>query len=200
MKQEVIIATLNEGKVHEFKQLFSADKWIVRSLKDFSKMADIMEDGQTFAENATIKAETLSKELGRMVIADDSGLIIDALDGRPGIYSARYAGEKKDDEANMRKVLQELEDVPSEDRSARFFCAIAVARPNEQTLVYEGACEGYIAREKSGTYGFGYDPIFYVPDLQRTMAELTPQEKNERSHRAKAIAQLFAHENEWNKE
>ncbi len=142
MKKEVIIATTNEGKVREFRELFPSNEWIVRSLKDYPDIPDIKEDGQTFAENAAIKAEALSQKLNKLVIADDSGLIIDALDGRPGIYSARYAGLAKDDEANIRKVLQELEHVPNGDRTARFFCAIAVARPNKATLIYEGDCEG----------------------------------------------------------
>lgn len=197
MEQEVIIATLNEGKVKEFKQLFGSKNWSVKSLRDFPEVEEVVEDGQTFAENAKKKAEALSNRLGKMVIADDSGLIVDALDGRPGIYSARYAGEEKDDKANIDKVLSELKDLPSEDRTARFFCAMAVARPNEETLIYEGTCEGRITREVIGENGFGYDPIFFIPELQKTMAELSPEQKNECSHRAKAIQLVFTHEHEW---
>ncbi|MBP3949693.1 XTP/dITP diphosphatase [Bacillus suaedae] len=197
MEQEVIIATLNEGKVKEFKQLFGSKNWSVKSLRDFPEVEEVVEDGQTFAENAKKKAEALSNRLGKMVIADDSGLIVDALDGRPGIYSARYAGEEKDDKANIDKVLNELADLPSEDRTARFFCAMAVARPNEETLIYEGTCEGRITMEVIGENGFGYDPIFFIPELQKTMAELSPVQKNERSHRAKAIQLVFTHEHEW---
>ncbi len=197
-KRVVIIATQNEGKVNEFKQLFAEAGWTVRSLLDYPHMPDIVEDGNTFAENAAKKAETIAKAFKQMVIADDSGLVVDALDGRPGIYSARYAGEKKNDLANMEKVLKELKDIPAEDRTARFVCTIAVARPNMPTLYYEGVCEGVISREAIGCYGFGYDPIFFVPELGKTMAELSPQEKNRISHRSKALKQLFANEAEWN--
>lgn len=197
-QKEVIIATQNEGKINEFKQLFAEAGWTVRSLLDFPDHGDIVEDGMTFAENAAKKAETIAKRLNRMVIADDSGLVVDALDGRPGVFSARYAGEEKNDIANMEKVLRELKDIPAEDRTARFVCVIAVARPNKPTLFYEGTCEGIISRERIGNYGFGYDPIFYLPEYKKTMAQLTPQEKNKISHRSKALQNLFKHEAEWN--
>ena len=125
-----------------------------------------------------------------MVIADDSGLMIDALDGRPGVYSARYAGEEKDDEANMDKVLEELVGVPEDKRTARFYCALAVAIPNQETVTFSGTVEGRIATERQGEFGFGYDPIFYVPSLQKMMAQLEPQEKNAISHRANALRNM----------
>jgi XTP/dITP diphosphohydrolase len=196
-KKEMVIATQNKGKISEFKQMFGEKGWEVRSLLDYPELPDIEEDGETFAENAAKKAETLAKHLDRLVIADDSGLVIDALDGRPGVYSARYAGESKDDAANTEKVLKELVDVPSEDRTARFVCLIAVAKPNGQTRFYEGTCDGYIATEASGSNGFGYDPIFYVPELSKTMAQLTAQEKNNISHRANAIKELLSRQEEW---
>ncbi|WP_332629165.1 XTP/dITP diphosphatase [Halalkalibacter flavus] len=193
--KEIVIATQNKGKIAEFKQLFEGLE--VRSLLDYPNIPDIVEDGMTFAENAAKKAETLATYLNRMVIADDSGLQVDALDGRPGVYSARYAGPSKNDIDNMDKVLRELKDIPSEDRTARFICLIAVASPNQETKIYEGTCEGIITNEARGTNGFGYDPIFYVPDLEKTMAQLTVEEKNKRSHRANALKQLLAHKEEW---
>lgn len=197
MKKEVIIATKNKGKVKEFEQLFAKVGWTVRSLLDYPDIPDVIEDGQTFAENAAKKAETISNAFDQMVIADDSGLMVDALDGRPGIYSARYAGSDKSDAANNEKVLLELQDVPNGERTARFVCTIAVARPNAKTIFYEGTCEGVIAREKAGANGFGYDPIFFIPELGKTMAQLTSKEKNERSHRSMAINKLFANQAEW---
>ncbi|WP_332689932.1 XTP/dITP diphosphatase [Halalkalibacter lacteus] len=195
--KELVISTQNKGKIAEFKQMLGEKGLEVKSLLDYPTIPDIIEDGKTFSENATKKAETLAQQLNCIVIADDSGLVVDALDGRPGVYSARYAGEAKNDNANMEKVLRELVDVPSEDRTARFVCVIAVARPNKTTLVFEGACEGVIARERRGTNGFGYDPIFYVPELEKTMAQLTSEQKNERSHRANALKKLFATQGEW---
>lgn len=197
MEKDVIIATQNEGKINEFKQLFAEAGWTVRSLLDYPHIPDVVEDGNTFAENAAKKAETIARTFNRMVIADDSGLVVDALNGKPGIYSARYAGEEKSDAANIEKVLQQLKHIPAEERTARFVCTIAVARPNEQTLFYEGTCEGVISREAVGFYGFGYDPIFFIPELGKTMAQLSPQEKNKRSHRSHALEKLFAHQTEW---
>ncbi|GAE34904.1 XTP/dITP diphosphatase [Halalkalibacter akibai] len=199
MNKEMVIATQNKGKIAEFEQMFRASGWVVKSLLDYPDIPDIEEDGETFAENAAKKAETLAKHLNRLVIADDSGLIVDALNGRPGVYSARYAGEEKSDLKNMEKVLKELIDVPSEDRTARFICLIAVARPNEETLLYEGSCEGYIAATATGDYGFGYDPIFYVREHDQTMAQLTSEQKNKISHRAQALTKLMEHQSDWNK-
>lgn len=195
--KEVIIATKNSGKVTEFRELFSPIGLTVRSLLDYPEIADIVEDGETFSENAMIKAETIAKEFNQMVIADDSGLSVDALNGRPGIYSARYAGEEKSDQANIEKVLHEMRDIPSEDRRAAFHCAIAVAAPTKETFVYEGTCKGYIAREAVGANGFGYDPIFYIPELKKTMAELDREEKNQLSHRAAALKLLLENKVDW---
>ncbi|MGM9926608.1 MAG: XTP/dITP diphosphatase [Bacillus sp. (in: firmicutes)] len=188
--KNLIIATGNKGKAKEFETLFSPLGYNVLTLRDLEGAIEVEETGSTFEENAVLKAETLCKQFNTMVIADDSGLIIDALDGRPGIYSARYAGEEKNDEANMDKVLEELKDVPEEKRTARFYCALAVARPNQETVTFSGTVEGRIATARQGEYGFGYDPIFYVPSLQKMMAQLEPQEKNAISHRANALRNL----------
>ncbi|ERN52457.1 XTP/dITP diphosphatase [Alkalihalophilus marmarensis] len=191
MKNQIIIATKNKGKVREFEQMFANDGYQVTSLFEYEEIPDIEETGKTFAENAVLKAETLAKALNQKVIADDSGLVIDALDGRPGVYSARYAGEEKSDKANNEKVLNEMKDIPSEDRTARFVCTIAVASPGEPTYVVEGTCEGIIALEPAGANGFGYDPIMFLPGFEKTMAQLSPQEKNQISHRARALEKLM---------
>lgn len=189
--KELIVATKNEGKVREFRQMFSKYNISVKSLLDFEEeMEDIEETGTTFSENATIKAEAVSKQFQLPVVADDSGLVIDALDGAPGVYSARYAGEEKNDEKNLQKVLTKLEGVPMEEKTARFVCAVAVARPGKETFVKKGYCEGFIADEPSGTNGFGYDPIFIPEGSERTMAEHSSEEKNAISHRHHAIKQI----------
>ncbi|UTR08539.1 XTP/dITP diphosphatase [Alkalihalobacillus sp. LMS6] len=186
---EVIIATTNKGKIEDFKKLFQGT-YEVKSLLDFPSFPEIIEDGQTFQENARKKAEVLAKAMGQPVIADDSGLVIDALDGRPGVFSARYAGEDKNDQANIEKVLEDLRGVSERDRTARFVCTIAFADPEKETSFFEGTCEGLIAHEQAGEHGFGYDPIFYVADKNKTMAQLSLEEKNKMSHRAKAIQKL----------
>ena len=188
--KKIIIATGNKGKAKEFESMFAPLGYQVLTLHDLEGAVDVEETGSTFEENAILKAESLCEQFQTMVIADDSGLMIDALDGRPGVYSARYAGEEKSDDANMTKVLEELKDVPKEQRTARFYCALAVARPGEETLTVSGTVEGYIQSERQGEYGFGYDPIFYVPSLKKTMAQLRPEEKNAISHRANALATL----------
>ncbi|MFB4165408.1 XTP/dITP diphosphatase [Alteribacillus sp. JSM 102045] len=185
--QNIIVASKNQGKVKEFKHILG-DDISVQSLLDIT-FEDIAETGSTFEENAALKAEAVLEQLGNPAIADDSGLEIDALNGRPGIYSARYAGPDKNDEDNINKVLEELKGVPEENRTARFVCVIAVAVP-EKTYLYRGTCEGRIAFFKSGHEGFGYDPIFYLPEKNSTMAELSPEEKNKISHRYDALQQL----------
>jgi XTP/dITP diphosphohydrolase len=190
--KEVIIATKNPGKAREFEHIFTPRGVKVRTLLDFPEIEDVEETGTTFEENAILKAEAVSKQLNKMVIGDDSGLVVDALEGRPGIYSARYAGEQKDDQKNIEKVLSELDGKPREDRSGRFYCALAVAIPNENTVTVSGTCEGIILEEPKGTNGFGYDPIFFVPEKGVAMAELSGDEKNELSHRANALKKLDA--------
>lgn len=177
MKQ-IIIATKNRGKAKEFKEFFSQKNIEALSLLDIEKqLPDVDETGDTFEENASLKAEEISHILNKAVLSDDSGLVIDALDGRPGVYSARYAGEDKDDEENVKKVLKELENIPEHDRNARFVCVLAIARPEGQTKLVRGECEGKIALFPSGDNGFGYDPIFIPDGYQQTMAELEPEEK-----------------------
>ena len=188
MKQ-VVIATKNKGKAKDFEALFTPLGYEVVTMFDVAPEMEIEETGTTFEENAVLKAETLSKALGTIVIADDSGLAVDALDGAPGVYSARYAGDH-DDEANIVKVLENLKGLPEEKRAARFMCALAIAGPELETTTVFGSCEGVILEEKRGTNGFGYDPIFFVPALDRAMAELTPEEKGAISHRGNAIRKL----------
>jgi XTP/dITP diphosphohydrolase len=187
----IIIATKNQGKLNEFKAMLEPRGFEVSSILELNPELDIEETGASFRENAAIKAETLARQLNQPVIADDSGLMVDALDGRPGIYSARYAGEHKDDRANLEKVLAELKGVPEKDRSAQFICALAVAVPGQETIVFEGVCEGMITEYPIGERGFGYDPIFLLPPHNKTMAELTKAEKNSISHRAIALTKLM---------
>ncbi|PRS10465.1 non-canonical purine NTP pyrophosphatase [Bacillus atrophaeus] len=188
--KEAIIATHNPGKVKEFKDILAPKGFDVKSLADIGFLEEIEETGHTFEENAVLKAEAVAKAVNKMVIADDSGLSVDNLGGSPGVYSARYAGEQKDDTANINKVLQELKGIEKEQRTARFRCALAVSIPGEETKTVEGHVEGYIAEEPKGENGFGYDPIFIVKDKDKTMAELTSDEKNKISHRANALKKL----------
>jgi XTP/dITP diphosphohydrolase len=188
--KEVIIATKNPGKAKEFEHIFAARGIEVRTLLDFPEIPEVEETGLTFEGNAILKAEAVSKALGKMVIGDDSGLMVDALEGRPGIYSARYAGEPKNDENNTDKVLSELKGLSEEKRSARFYCALAVAVPGQETITVSGTCEGRILEERRGSNGFGYDPVFYVPEKGLAMAELSSEGKNKISHRANALKKL----------
>lgn len=192
--KEIIIATKNKGKAKEFIDFFSVYGVQARSLLDLAeKIPDVKETGSTFEENAALKSEEISSLLNVPVLADDSGLEVDALNGEPGIYSARYAGEIKDDALNIDKVLTNLIDVPLERRTARFICVLALTLPGEKTTLYKGVCEGSIATAPSGENGFGYDPIFIPRDFTNTMAELTPGQKSKISHRKNAIEQL----NNW---
>ncbi|WP_426983412.1 XTP/dITP diphosphatase [Bacillus cabrialesii] len=188
--KEAIIATHNPGKVKEFKEILEPKGYDVKSLAEIGFTEEIEETGHTFEENAILKAEAVARAVNKMVIADDSGLSIDNLGGKPGVYSARYAGEQKDDQANIDKVLRELKGIEKEQRTARFRCALAVSIPGAETKTVEGHVEGYIAEEPRGEYGFGYDPIFIVKDKDKTMAELTSDEKNKISHRADALKKL----------
>lgn len=190
--KKVIIATQNKGKAKDFEAIFKPYGYEVLTLADVAPDMDVEETGTTFEENAILKAEAVAERLGTMVIADDSGLQIDALGGEPGVYSARYAGEEKNDEANIQKVLEKLKDVPEKDRTARFCCSLAVAGPGMKTKTFFGTCEGTILQDKRGTNGFGYDPIFYVPNLGKAMAELSAEEKGQISHRGNALRKLEA--------
>lgn len=186
MKQ-ILVATNNKGKVRDFEQLFKPHGIEVISLKDLNEPIEVEETGTTFEENAILKAEETAKILGKWVISDDSGLEIDALNGEPGVFSARYAGEPKDDEANIDKALNGLKDIPEGSRDARFRCVLAIAGPGIETKTFSGSCDGSILFERHGENGFGYDPIFYVPSEGKAMAELTPAEKAAISHRGVAM-------------
>lgn len=188
--KEVIIATKNPGKAKEFEDIFARRGLAVKTLLDHPEIPEVEETGTTFEENATLKAETISKALNKMVIGDDSGLMVDALEGRPGIYSARYAGEPKNDQNNTNKLLTELAGVPEEKRTARFYCALAVGIPGRETFTVSGTVDGRILEEQRGSNGFGYDPVFYVPEKGKAMAELSSDEKNKISHRANALKKL----------
>ena len=190
MKNRVIIATKNRGKAREFVEMFADLELEVLTLLDLPEESDIEETGTTFAENAALKAEAIAAKYDAIVIADDSGLVIDALDGRPGVYSARYAGEDKGDEANIDKVLDEMKHIPSDKRTARFLCVLALSVPEKELEWISGSCEGKILFSRQGINGFGYDPIFYVEEKGKSMAELSPEEKNQISHRANAMRKL----------
>lgn len=185
--KKILVATNNMGKAREFKELLEPLGFQVLTNLGLPESIDVEETGTTFEENAFIKARAISELMGIPVIADDSGLIVDALDGRPGVYSARYAGEPTDDVANYMKVLVELGDVPFEKRTARFYCCIVFVGPGLPELVTEGTVEGRILFEPIGTNGFGYNPIFYVDVFEKSLAQCTPEEKNSISHRAVAL-------------
>lgn len=197
MDKTIIIATKNEGKAKEFKQLFHQYGYKIKTLLDFPEMTDVEETGSKFSENAYQKAATISEKLNTIVLADDSGLEVDALNGLPGIYSARFAGEHGNDQKNNEKLLAELKDVPEEKRTANFHCSLVLAGPGRDPLFVEGKVHGRILFEPRGAHGFGYDPLFYVPELERSMAELPAEEKNKISHRAKAIKELENHLSDW---
>jgi len=184
---ELVIATKNRKKEKELAKLLSGLDVKVLSLKDFPDMLEVEEDGKSFRTNAIKKAVATAKYTGKVCIADDSGLEVKILGNRPGIYSSRFAGEGKNDEKNMEKLLRELRGIPLSKRNARFRCAVAIARPNDKVEVVEGKCDGIIALKKSGNSGFGYDPVFIVPEHNKTFAELGPEIKNKISHRARAL-------------
>lgn len=185
----LVLATRNTGKIAEFKTLFSGFPIDIKSLNDFGPTPEPLEDGKTFEDNAYKKAHFTARVLGFPALADDSGLVVAALGGRPGVFSARYAGEGAGDEANIRRLLRDMEGV--RDRRAAFECVIVLAVPRGPALVYSGRCEGEIAREASGKNGFGYDPVFYYEPLGKTFAELSQEEKNRVSHRGKAMGKLL---------
>jgi len=187
---EIVVATRNRGKLREIKSILIPLPLKFFSLDDFAGIPEVVEDGATFAENAEKKATIIAGLANRPAIADDSGLTIDALEGRPGVYSSRYAGENATDKERWQKVLDEMADVPDGKRQASFKCAVAIASPGGKFQVVEGECPGTIAFKPRGTGGFGYDPIFFLPELGKTMAELDPGVKNRISHRARALEKL----------
>ena len=188
--KKIIFATGNEGKMKEVRMILADTGYEILSLKDAGISADIVEDGSTFEENAAIKATAISKlpeAEGAVVLADDSGLEIDYLNKEPGIYSARYMGEDTSYDIKNKALIDRLEGVPDEKRTARFVCAIAAAFPDGRVETRRGTIEGRIGYEQAGENGFGYDPIFYVPEFGCTTAELSPEEKNKVSHRGNAL-------------
>ena len=183
----LVVATRNKKKLEEIKALLADMPIEVLSLLDFPNLRETPETGNTSAENAELKAKAAAEATGRIALADDSGLEVDALGGQPGILSNRFAGSEATDEDKYKRILELLEGVPDEERTARFRAAVAIATPEGKTVLVEGTCEGRIAREPRGENGFGYDPIFYLPEYGKTMAELPASEKNRISHRAKAL-------------
>jgi len=190
MIKEVVLATGNQGKVKEFSKLLEGVFENVISLKELDSPPEVIEDGVTFRDNALKKAREIAQYSGKLTLADDSGLEVDALNGEPGVYSARYSGEGATDQSNIEKLLLELG--TNSNRKARFVCVLALVDPNGEELVVEGFCEGEIMDEPRGEGGFGYDPVFYLPDRDLTMAEIDQEEKNKISHRSNALKQLKA--------
>lgn len=199
MKQKILVATTNPGKLKEFSEMLgdvgAEIQWVC--LKDFPGLAEVVEDGSTFACNAQKKALGYAKATGLLTLADDSGLVVDALDGQPGVLSARFAADecpsadrKELDKANYQKVLKLLHNVPEPQRTARFMCCLCLANPKEILMEADGTVEGVINHAPAGNNGFGYDPVFYIPALGKTAAQLENHEKNEISHRGNALRKL----------
>lgn len=187
MKKKIIFATGNQGKMEEIKAVFSDFDGEILSMKEAGIVCDIEENGTTFEENALIKAEAIHKFTDAIVLADDSGLEVDYLNKEPGVYSARYLGEDTPYSVKNQKIMERLNGVPKEQRTARFVCAIAAVLPDGSSHIVRKTIEGYIGYEERGEHGFGYDPIFMVPEYEKTTAELTIEQKNEISHRGKAL-------------
>ena len=187
MEQKIVFATGNEGKMREVRLILQDLGFPVLSMKEAGVSLDIEENGTTFAENAMIKARAVWEKTGGIVLADDSGLVVDYLGGEPGVYSARYLGEDTSYEIKNQAIIDRLADAKDEERTARFVSAIAAVLPDGSELVTEGTVEGLIAHEPAGNGGFGYDPIFYLPEYGVTSAEIPIEKKNEISHRGKAL-------------
>lgn len=190
MIRELVLATRNRHKAQELASLLSDLGISIRTMDAFPQVPDVIEDGKTCEANAIKKARAVSRATGLLAVADDTGLEVDALGGQPGVYAARYAGEHVTYEDNWRKLLRELSGVPHDRRTARFITVAAIASPSGEVQVAEGQLQGVITEEPAGAQGFGYDPVFLVPTLGKTLAELSPDEKNRISHRAKAFAQV----------
>jgi XTP/dITP diphosphohydrolase len=182
----LLIATRNEGKVEEYEELLAGLPLALTFLTREGIAAEVEETGSTFKENAVQKAEEYARISGLLTLADDSGLEVDALGGEPGVFSARYAGPEATDEDRYRLLLKKMREIPWAQRTARFRCVVAVAEPGGGRLTAEGVCEGVIAFSPEGSYGFGYDPVFFLPQFRQTMAQLPPEVKNRISHRARA--------------
>jgi XTP/dITP diphosphohydrolase len=187
---KIVIATSNHNKLRELKELLTGFDVQILSLMDFPDCPPVVEDGESFAENALKKAQTICAHTGLLTIADDSGLEVDCLEGRPGIFSARYAGEGADDRNNYEKLLQEIKGVAPEKRGARFRCVLAIAAPSGRHRIVDGEYRGFIITEPRGENGFGYDPVFIDTISGLTFAEMKPDQKNQISHRARALHEL----------
>jgi XTP/dITP diphosphohydrolase len=194
MKRKILVASTNPGKIAELRAMLDLDvEWV--GLSDFPNLREVKEDGETFSENAHKKALGYARQTGLWTLADDSGLMVDALNSAPGVKSARFSGVKEKNRAlldhkNMTKVLKLLEGVPMEKRTGRFVCCLCLASPQKVLIETEGKLEGFIAEKEMGSNGFGYDPIFFVPELNKTVAQLSREEKNAISHRGNAIRKL----------
>jgi XTP/dITP diphosphohydrolase len=195
--KNILVASTNSGKVSEFSAMLDSDIISWRGLTEFKGLDEVVEDGETFVENARKKAVEYAEQTGLWTIADDSGLVVDALDGAPGVKSARFSGEKPPegerqllDEKNMQKVLELMKNVPTKKRTCRFKCFLCLASPGKVLAETEGTLEGFIAETQAGINGFGYDPIFFVPELGKTVAQLKQEQKNLISHRSKALAKM----------
>jgi XTP/dITP diphosphohydrolase len=187
---ELVVATRNAGKLKEIRRLLESHGIKILGLDSFPDAPEVVEDGATFADNASKKAETIARFTNRPCLADDSGLTVAALDDRPGVHSARYAGAGAVDADNNRKLIAELTEVPDGRRQAAFCCVMALCLPGEQTRLFDGRVEGVIQRQSSGNDGFGYDPLFRLPEFNCTMAELPLDKKNDISHRGQALRQV----------
>ena len=187
---EILFATSNAGKAKEVQAMFSDLDVDVKTLREEGIDIEIEENGQTFAENALIKAKAIAGMTDKIVLADDSGLVVDYLNGEPGIYSARYMGEDTSYDIKNARILERMEGVPDDQRTARFVCAMAAIMPGGEVICTEGIMEGLIGYEMKGTNGFGYDPIFYLPEYGMTSSVISPEKKNEISHRGKALRKM----------
>ena len=187
---ELVVATRNPGKLKEICHLLEAKDVKILTLEGFPEIPEVEEDGETFAANAVKKAETIARATGLPCLADDSGLVVAALQGRPGVHSARFAGVEADDRANNSKLLDEMALVPEQQRQAAFCCVMALSLPGQPTRLFEGKVEGLILTQGQGDGGFGYDPLFWLPAFNCTMAELPVDTKNRISHRGQALRQV----------
>lgn len=190
LDRPLVLATGNPGKLSELAALLGGFSCDIKGLRDFGPIPPCAETGATFEDNAVLKARFTARVLGFPALADDSGLVVKALDGAPGVRSARFAGPRATDEENVRRLLEAMKGV--KDREASFQCILALAVPRGPALLYEGTCTGWITEEPAGTDGFGYDPVFFYPPLQKTFAQLSREEKNRVSHRGKALHEFVA--------
>jgi len=186
----LVLASKNRGKIREIEEMLRGLPWEIKSLYDYPDCPEPAETGETFLANALIKARTVSRHTSEVVLADDSGLEVDALGGEPGVRSARYAGEGASDDENNDKLLRVMSDVPEGQRGAAFRCVLVLYHPRGDYVTFEGTWRGVIASSPAGTEGFGYDPLFYLPERGLTVAQLTPEEKNRLSHRSQAVGRL----------